>query len=70
METIARGSGIRELETLNSTYGTGEWIKKKGVAMVRAPDGLAYPAEVHWYEAHGIGKVKWKVKKWLDSSSA
>jgi hypothetical protein len=23
-------------------------------------------AEVHWYEAHGIGRKGWKIKRFLD----
>ena len=41
------------------------WKKKKGVAMLQLPDGTTATAEIHWYEAHGIGKVKLKVKTWL-----
>lgn len=65
VETIAQGSGIRELSLLRKQYGLGNWRKKKGVAQVRLPDGSTAMAEVHWYEAHGIGKVKFKVKEWL-----
>jgi hypothetical protein len=65
IETIAEGRGIRELSNLRERYGDGNWKKKKGIAMVRLDDGGMVRAEVHWYEAHGIGKVKMKVKKWL-----
>lgn len=65
IETIAEGSGIRELALLRKRYGLGYWRKKKGVAMVRLADGTTARAEVHWYEAHGIGKVKLKIKEWL-----
>jgi len=65
VETIAQGSGIRELSLLRKQYGLGNWRKKKGVAQIRLPDGSTAMAEVHWYEAHGIGKVKFKVKEWL-----
>jgi len=65
VETIAQGSGIRELSLLRKQYGLGNWRKKKGVAQIRLPDGSTATAEVHWYEAHGIGKVKFKVKEWL-----
>jgi hypothetical protein len=34
----------------------------KGVASVRLPDGRIRIAEVHWYEAHGIGKKEFKLK--------
>jgi len=65
VETIAQGSGIRELSLLRKQYGLGNWRKKKGVAQIRLPDGSTAMAEVHWYEAHGIGKVKFKIKEWL-----
>lgn len=65
IETIAEGHGIRELAQLRQHYGDGSWKKKKGVAMVKLDTGITAQAEVHWYEAHGIGKVKMKVKKWL-----
>ena len=65
VETIAENHGIRELANLRQRYGDGNWKKKKGIAMVRLDNGLTAKAEIHWYEAHGIGKVKLKVKKWL-----
>jgi hypothetical protein len=55
-ETIARGAGIRELARLRKTYGDGRWRKRKGVATVQLSDGAVRTAEVHWYEATGIGK--------------
>ena len=65
VETIAEGSGIRDLTMLRKRYGVGNWRKKKGIATIRLPDGLTAVAEIHWYEAHGIGKVKLKIKEWL-----
>jgi hypothetical protein len=65
VETIAEGSSIRELAYLRTRYGNGHWKKKKGLAQVDRGDGVSLLAEVHWYEAHGIGKVKIKVKRWL-----
>ncbi|KAF0112773.1 MAG: hypothetical protein FD150_2261 [Rhodobacteraceae bacterium] len=65
VETIAQGSGIRDLALLRSQHGLGNWRKKKGIARVKLPDGETAKAEVHWYEAHGIGKVKLKIKEWL-----
>lgn len=65
IETIAEGNGIREITLLKARYGIGYWRKKKGVAHVRLPDGSTALAEIHWYEAHGIGKVKLKIKEWL-----
>ncbi len=50
---------------LREQYGQGNWKKKKGIATVMLEDGTTAPAEIHWYEAHGIGKVKMKVKRWL-----
>jgi hypothetical protein len=67
IETIAEGAGIRELAVLREQYGQGFWRKKKGIAQIDMGDGRSGLAEVHWYEAHGIGKVKLKVKRWLDS---
>ncbi len=64
-ETIAVGRGIRELKRLRRLYGAGRWRKRKGVATVRLPDGYVARAEVHWYEAHGIGKREIKVKRLL-----
>jgi hypothetical protein len=65
IETIAEGRGIHELSRLRQQYGPGNWKKKKGIAMLRIGDGPPARAELHWYEAHGIGKVKVKVKRWL-----
>ncbi len=65
IESIADGSGIRELASLRARHGDGNWKKKKGVAMIVLSDGTQALAEVHWYGAHGIGKVKMKVKRWL-----
>lgn len=65
IEIIAEGRGIRDLALLRERYGLGNWRKKKGIASVMLPDGTTAMAEVHWYEAHGIGKVKLKIKEWL-----
>jgi hypothetical protein len=65
VETIAQGNGIRDLALLKCQHGLGNWRKKKGIAHVRLPNGDIVAAEVHWYEAHGIGKVKLKIKEWL-----
>jgi hypothetical protein len=66
VETIATGSGIRELPRLRRLYGKGRWRKMKGVGRIRLKDGLIRVAELHWYEAHGIGKKEFKRKKYLD----
>jgi hypothetical protein len=65
-ETIAIGNSIRELPQLRARFGHGRWRKRKGVASVRLSDGTIRLAEVHWYEAHGIGKVRMKIKRYLD----
>jgi len=66
IEPIAIGSSIRELARLRKQYGSGRWRKLKGVATVRLADGTIAKAEIHWYEAHGIGKKKFKIKRYLD----
>jgi hypothetical protein len=62
-ETIAVGRSIRELARLRRTYGRGRWRKRKAVAMVRLRDGFVCEAEVHWYEAAGIGRRELKIKR-------
>jgi len=47
-------------------YGDGRWLKRKGIARIRLEDGSTFGAEVHWYEAHGIGRVEMKIKRFLD----
>ena len=66
VETIAISRSIRELPELRARFGRGRWRKRKGVASVRLSDGTIRLAEVHWYEAHGIGKVRMKIKRYLD----
>jgi len=65
-ETIARGRGIRELARLRRIYGEGRWRKMKGIARVRLRNGRVRVAELHWYEAHGIGRKEVKRKRYLD----
>lgn len=67
MERIAAGPSLRVRARLRKLYGIGRWRKMKGVATVRFEDGSAYLAEVHWYEAHGIGKRDMKIKYLLDN---
>lgn len=67
VETIASGRGVRDRLRLNREHGMGRWRKMKGVAMVRLADGTICEAELHWYEAHGIGKKEIKFKKPLSS---
>jgi hypothetical protein len=64
--TIAIGRRIHQLARLKKLYGPGRWRKMKGDAMVRLAHGQLRNAEVHWYEAHGVGKRGIKIKKFLD----
>jgi hypothetical protein len=66
IETMAVGSSIREIARLRRAYGRGRWRKLKGVAQVQMGDGRIRQAELHWYEAHGIGKREIKRKRYLD----
>ena len=66
IEIIALGSKIRILPLLRKRYGAGRWRKLKGIATLRLADGTTRLAEVHWFEAHGIGKRKMRVKRFLD----
>lgn len=66
IETIAVGGHIRDIARLRKQFGDARWRKLKGITIVRYADGQAHRAEIHWYEAHGIGRVKTKVKRWLD----
>ena len=66
VETIAAGRAIRELRRLQRVYGTGRWRKRKGTSRVRLQDGTIRLAELHWYEAHGIGTYEHKIKRYLD----
>ena len=66
IETIAMGKAIHDLRRLEKLYGKARWRKMKGVALVRLRDGSLRKAELHWYEAHGIGKKEFKRKRNLD----
>ena len=66
VETIAVGSGIREIRRLRRVYGAGRWRKRKGESRVRLSDGTVRLAELHWYEAHGVGRYEFKIKRYLD----
>lgn len=68
IETIAVGNSIRVISRLRKHYGDGRWRKMKGIATVRLPDDTICVAEVHWYEAHGIGRREFKIKRILDES--
>ncbi len=66
VETFAVGGAIRELRRLRKAYGPGRWRKRKGFAQVRFADDSTATAELHWYEAHGIGRKEMKIKRFLD----
>jgi hypothetical protein len=66
IETIAVGNAIREIARVRKRYGFGRWRKLKGIALIRLPSGRIRQAELHWYEAHGIGKKEFKRKRYLD----
>lgn len=66
IETIAVGGGIRDIMRIQKRYGPGRWRKLKGFAKIRLQSGNIRKAELHWYEAHGIGKKKIKIKRFLD----
>ncbi len=65
IDIIAVENGIREIERLKKKYGEGRWRKLKGTALVRLHDGTIEKAEIHWYEANGIGKRDFKIKRFL-----
>lgn len=65
-ETFAVGRGIRELPRLRKLYGPGRWRKRKGIAEVKLPNGRIQKAELHWYEASGIGRKEFKIKRFVD----
>jgi len=66
IETVAAGGAIRELARLRRQYGPGRWPKLKGLAVIRLASGRERQAELHWYEAHGIGRKEIKRKRYLD----
>jgi hypothetical protein len=66
IEIIATGPGIRRLKFLRKRYGGRHWRKQKGMATVRLASGSIREAEVHWYEAHGVGRKGFKIKRLLD----
>jgi len=65
-EVVAAGSNVRVRSYLRRFYGPGHWRKMKGTATVRLPNGAVRRVELHWYEAHGIGKRDLKIKRYLD----
>lgn len=68
VEIIAVGRAIREIARLRKVYGPARWRKMKGIAEIRFSNGIICKAEVHWYQAHGVGKKEMKIKHILDES--
>ena len=66
IESVARGTGVRDRARLSRLYGRGRWRKLKGQASIRLRSGRIRKAELHWYEAHGIGRRELKRKRYLD----
>ena len=66
VEIIAVNLSIRELGRLKAAFGGRRWRKLKGIAQVRFPNGKVHRTELHWYEAHGVGRRKMKIKRMLD----
>ena len=66
VETFAIGNSIRELPRLRKLYGKGRWRKRKGFAAVTLPNGTIRKAELHWYEASGIGRKEFKIKRFVE----
>jgi hypothetical protein len=60
------GRGFASDDRLQRDYGSGAWVKRKGIARVRLPDGTMQLAEIHWYEAHGIGRKELKINRLID----
>jgi len=65
VELIASGRGVRRLNFLRKRYGGRNWRKVKGLATIRLATGVIRSAELHWHEAHGIGRKGWKIKRFL-----
>lgn len=65
VEAIASGKSVREQKRLRKYYAGRRWRKLKGIASIRLPDGRIHVAELHWYEAHGIGRKEIKIKRLL-----
>ncbi len=63
IETNASGRGVYIRRYLERIYGRGRWRKMKGIATVELADGTICEAEIHWYEAHGIGRKDFKIKR-------
>jgi hypothetical protein len=65
VEVIASGPGVRIRRFLRKAYGPGRWRKLKGITTVRLPNGALRRVEIHWYEAHGIGRRDVRIKEYL-----
>ena len=63
VQLIARGRGVRIREFLRDEYGAAAWRKMKGIARIEDEYGWIGDAEIHWFEAHGVGRVRWKIKR-------
>lgn len=66
VQVIAAGRGVRIQRRLRRNYGGSRWRKMKGIALIREYDGGLYEAEIHWFEAHGIGRRDWKIKRRIE----
>jgi hypothetical protein len=66
IEVIAVGASIRELKRVRKVYGRGRWRKLKGIATISLSSGVVCRVELHWYEAHGIGRKEVKIKRFLE----
>jgi hypothetical protein len=66
VEVIASGTGVRQARRLRRAYGGRRWRKMKGTATVKLEDGTIRYAEVHWYEAHGVGEREFKIKSFFE----
>jgi len=66
IERIAVKTSIRDLSRLRKMYGKARWRKLKGIARIRLSNGRIRVAELHWYEAHGIGRKEIRWKRYLD----
>lgn len=69
IEVIATGGSVRDRASLKEQYGGSRWRKLKGIAQVRLLNGRIRWAEVHWYEAHGIGRRRIKIKRFVEPTS-
>jgi hypothetical protein len=68
--TIATGAGLRDRRRLKKAYGGSRWRKRKGTASVELSGGEVRKVEIHWYEASGVGRVEYKIKRFLDTRGA